>query len=168
MSKEFSHADSMARAIYRMLKKLKDESYNVKILADHAGCSTSLVYEWIPDISDDEWRAGYVPKSPAGNYLYALANQLSEKEGDDRLLAVAFPTFGKLVVEDREEPVADGWQNEANELVETTARLIQSGEGRDGDGLRLVGAKLHELGDRCFAEGDAIEHNINRQMRNAI
>ena len=146
----------MGRTIYKLLRRMKDESYTVPMMAKWAGCSSSQFYRYVPSDVDSA-------EAPRGDELFALAYNIAEEHEDLRLLNLLLPRGARIVFGDDRRFEANGWQDEVNDAALATASAIASGQGKSADGLRRVAAQYREISERLDVEADAIEQQINQR-----
>lgn len=138
----FSHAAHMAGQIQlELLRLINEDGFPVSVLANLAGCSESLVYQWTQGKT-----------SPRGDYLKALEYRLASEYSNYRLLTLGMPPglrLGRVQVEGGangkvDDEVADGNIALANATV--------AHRGNDPDGIASARRELRDVEKRLEGE----------------
>lgn len=138
----FSHVDHIRGQIQLALLKLTNEDqFSVSRLAELAGCSESLIYQWT---------GGKTP--PRGDYIFALMTRLAAEYSNYRLLTVAMPSNLRLSRVKVESTANGSMDDEIADLSIAGANLALAHRGSDPDGIAEARASLREIDRRAEAE----------------
>ena len=138
----YNHADHTKGQIHlALLQLVGEDGFPVATLAQLAGCSESLVYQWTQGKA-----------VPSGHYLMALAYRLAAEYSNYRLLTLGMPP-GLRLSRVKVDSQADGCINdEAADLSLAIANALVAHRGGDAEGLAAARADVRAVERRMEAE----------------
>lgn len=152
---KFSHADYMAEQIHKIMLQLRAE-YPVKMLADLAGCSASLIYSWSESADDAK-----------AKYILALAAQLADR-GDYRWILMLLPAGARVVSGKRTYQVNGSCDDEVTDGTIALAQASLSHRGRNPDQIAEARRALREVEHRLEEEEINLRAQLAGQAPSAI
>jgi len=110
----YSHTRHMAGRIHEALLALyHEDELSVPTIARLAGCSQSLVYQWLSGRNN-----------PRGDYLFALASRLAHEMGNYRLIRILLPPGARIVASQEDIPAPNGTIDD--EIADATLVLAEA------------------------------------------
>ena len=130
----YSHTRHMAGRIHEALLALyHEDGLTVPMMARLAGCSQSLVYQWLSG-----------QNNPRGDYLFALASRLAHEMGNYRLIRILLPP-GTRIVDERSEHVPGPNGSIEDEITDATLVLAEATTAYRGLNPDALAEARHQL-----------------------
>ncbi len=152
MATRNSHADYTAEQLAKTLRAIVADGCPPKVLAEEAGCSQSLAYQWLNEAD---------PAIPQGHYLAALTLGLA-KRGNLRLLHLQMPAHLRIVEAeiDGDVEVNGSTMDEVADGTEVLGQARMAERGNNPDGIDAQAEELEAIAARLRGEADKLRQRL--------